>query len=362
MNKFFLIITCVLIAAASLGGVLLPHKDFSENENRALAAAPKLTFSALLNGETSKDFESYIADRFPLRDNLVSSKAVFERGIGKKENNGVYFARDKYLIEVPDKVSVKTAEKNCESISKTASKGYKSTLFLIPTAYEILKDKLPSFAYTDIQKQILSAAKENLGNAEFSSPYDILRQHSKEYIYYKTDHHQTTLGSYYSYLEYCRVMGFSPVSYNEKILSDSFFGTTWSKAMLPDITPDTISVNNLPLPDISVTVNGKAGEFYCYDKLKTKDKYAFFMGGNYGSAVIETNVNDGGSVCIVKDSYANAMLPFLVNHYKKIVLVDMRYFNSSVTALLKKENVNEIVYIYNCTNFGTDENLIKINL
>ena len=362
MNKVFLIIICAIIAAASVCGAALPHKDFSENENRALAQAPKVTFSALLNGETSQQFESYIADRFPLRDALVSAKAVLERASGKKENNGVYFARDKYLIEVPEKVSEETVKKNCASISKMASKGYKSTLFLIPTAFEIMQDKLPDYAYTDIQRQFLKTAAESLNGAEFAAPYDILNKHKDEYIYYRTDHHQTTLGSYYSYLEYCKTMGFSPVSYDEKLLSDSFYGTTWSKAMLPDITPDSICKNALPLPEISVTANGKTIPFYCDEKLKTKDKYAFFMGGNYGTAVIETNVKNGGSVCIVKDSYANAMLPFLVNHYKKIVLVDMRYYNSSVSALLEKENVNEIVYIYNCTNFASDENLIKISL
>ena len=86
------------------------------------------------------------------------------------------------------------------------------------------------------------------------------------------------------------------------------------------------------------------------------------MGGNYGAAVIKTNVKNGGSVCIVKDSYANAMLPFLVNHYKKNSACG---YEGTITPPFRrfwKKNVNEIVYIYNCTNFASDENLIKISL
>ena len=79
-----------------------------------------------------------------------------------------------------------------------------------------IKNYMPT-NYTNIQQKISSGVQSELENVNYVYPGNALKEHSEEYIYYKTDHHQTTLGSYYSYLEYCRAADISPVSYKEKI-------------------------------------------------------------------------------------------------------------------------------------------------
>ncbi len=349
MKKVFIISVSIIILSVMIANIVTPEKYFSDNENRALAGFPDFSLESLLNGEMSAQFESYIADQFFRRDSWVSAKAVMEKSIGKKENNGVYFAEDGYLIEVPD-YDLETVKSNIEAVKNF---GGNYSLLLIPTAYEVLKDKLPKNSYTDIQMQIIDMAKET----NIICPISILKENKNEYIYYRTDHHQTAYGSYLTYKYWCEKKGIVPVKYTPEMLTDSFYGSTWSKATLPQIKPDTICTlkgDN----KVKVTINDtiEKDSIYDFDKLNEKDKYLVFMGGNYGKAVIETNANTDKSLVMVKDSYANGLLPYFINHYDTITMIDLRYYNQSI----KELKADEILFIYSIPTFATDNNLKKI--
>ena len=100
---------------------------------------------------------------------------------------------------------------------------------------------------------------------------------------------------------------------------------------------------------------------YDMDRLKQKDKYTVFLGGNNPYVKIHTSIKNGKTLLVMKDSFAHCMVPFLTNHYEKIILLDYRYFNKSTKRLMKEEKVTDILILYNVYNFISDTNLVKIN-
>jgi len=354
-NKLFIIITSLIISSVSIANIIIPDKDFSDNENRTLSKLPVISFKSLLTGETASDFESYVADQFVFRDIWVSAKAHVEKLCGKKENNGVYYASDGYLIEALD-YNNDTINKNLDIIKKFNNSD--STLLLIPTAYEILKEKLPKYAYSNVQTNILELAKSK---TNIISPINILKENKDRYIYYRTDHHQTSLGGYLTYKEFCEKKGITPIEYKPTVLADNFYGSAWSKATLNSVTPDTLSTVESDIK-CKVTVNDTQvfDSIYDYSKLETKDKYAVFLGGNYGKTVIETSAASDKTLLIIKDSYANGLIPYLINHYKKIVMLDLRYYNQSIKQIIETKKLDEVLLIYNVSTLATDTNFKKL--
>ena len=154
MKKIFVIVFALIFAAFSLYNLILPYNEFLENENRYASKMPEFSLESLFSGEFFKDYEEYITDKTAFRSFFVSLKSNVEKVIGKKENNGVYFCDDDYLIQVYDKREYdEILKNNILAINNLAKEeGLNVSFSLIPTAYEILKDKLPDFSYNDYQR------------------------------------------------------------------------------------------------------------------------------------------------------------------------------------------------------------------
>ena len=172
----------------------LPDKDRSQNENRMLAKAPSFSLGALFSGSFTEDFEDYITDQFPFRDRWLYLKSRAERLCGKTENNGVFFCREDTLIS-RFKAPAETAEEDCIRAMNALAEntGLPIFLALIPSAAEIWSDRLPANADTADQAAII----ERIYDAAAVQTVDMLsalREHAEEPIYYRTDHHWTTLG------------------------------------------------------------------------------------------------------------------------------------------------------------------------
>ena len=154
IKKWVSILFCAVLVAVMGGCLLKPAVYFSENENRVLAQMPHLSSEGILSGEFTKEIEEYTTDQFPMRDDIVRIKAHLERASGKQENNGVYFAKEGYLIEKPTTTDLKTAAASLNAIKKADALGkYNISLLLVPTAYEILRDYLPAHCYTAVQQR-----------------------------------------------------------------------------------------------------------------------------------------------------------------------------------------------------------------
>ena len=91
--------------------------------------------------------------------------------------------------------------------------------------------------------------------------------------------------------------------------------------------------------------------------METRDKYALFFGGNYAQVKINTPIEENRTLLILKDSYANCLVPFLAPHYRTIIMVDPRYYYGNLEELIQVEGVQEVLYLYNANTFFADTSL-----
>lgn len=372
-DKICAILVVVLLAISAIAAAAHPIKETSEKENRDLAGFPDLSLETIMSGSFMKDFETFAADQFRFRDGAVSLKAQSERMMGKKENNSVLFADNGYLVPHPIEYNKETVEKNLESLRIMQEKGgFDVTLAIIPMAFEVLKDKLPAFSYDSRVADVINEAKVYLDQSpiKVADTTKILSEHKDEYIYYRTDHHQTALGSYYVYKALGVPLMYEPHAlddYTVERLTDDFYGTAWSKASLVFQKPDEMdfySIEGSPTANVEFPLEGKKLiGLLSKNNLGKKDKYSVYLDGNHGLTVINTNrVNDGKkrSLAVIKDSYAHSFVPFLTDHYDTIHLIDMRYYNDDIYMYLGENKIKDILVMYESDTFVSDTNISKI--
>ncbi len=359
--------------------ILTPDTDFSQNENRYLQEFPTLSwetftggsflggFSENIQNDFMSKFESYTTDQFPFRDSWISIKSWAERLTGKGENNGVYFADgDALIAQVPD-ISNDQLDKIAGYLNALGDKVDVPVYFgLIPSAAAVWQDKLPTGAPTADESAAIDYLYSQIGSVDTLDILGGLSGHADEDIYFRTDHHWNTLGSYYGYVAIMEGMGLTPVSldkYTPTVVSDSFYGTSYSSSGVRWVAPDQI-VTYVPMDGITVTSHfvglPEAGSLYVDSFLEVKDKYSYFMGGNQPLCVIQTEQVDKPSVLVVRDSYSDCLAPYLTENFSEIHLLDLRYFNGSVSAYLQMSPLDNVIVLYSVGNLATDINLFKL--
>lgn len=363
LNYIFLIIVFVLFGMH----IVVKDKVFSDSENRTLAQFPTFSINSLIKGEFRNDFEEYVADQFPLRNIFVGIKSYCEKIIGKKENNGVYVGKNDFFIQKMNNYDKDLLDRNVSYINNLAEK-YNVTVAVAPTSYTIMSEMLPLFVDKNIERNYIGnfylGLSENINRIDLISP---LRLYNNEYIYYKTDHHWTTLGAYYAYREVIEEFNMVPYEkdkFNIETVSEDFLGTLYSKGNFFYSKKDSmILFENKDDLDIEVDYvfeDEHSNSLYDYEALDTKDKYNVFLGGNFASVKITNNKVSDGKLVVFKDSYANSVVPFLVNHFNEILLIDLRHFNGDVREYLTENNVKDILILYNANGLSSDNNLYKL--
>ena len=292
-----------------------------------------------------------------------------ERASLKKENNGVFFGKDGFLIEPFEKPGDQF-DKNMDYVKRFAAyaEGIQSYMLLAPTSIALYEDKLPLFAQTASERDAFETAKEELASVmDVIDVYDTLKSHNNEQIYFKTDHHWTMRGAYLAYRELAKALGIKPYEKDDfriETVSENFFGTLHSKTNTIGIEPDKIEVY-LPKFDTTQTVTYEDGRqsdsLYEWGYLEKKDKYSLFLDGNHALVTIKTGVSNGRKLAVVKDSYAHALIPFLANHFEEIHVLDLRYYHSDILTYMTEQNISEVLFLYNIANFAKDPNVIWLS-
>ncbi|MGI5896053.1 MAG: DHHW family protein [Oscillospiraceae bacterium] len=367
---FFVLITGVLLLL-----IFLPKKEFSDNENRVLATFPELSFESITSGEFMKGFETYVADHFFLRDEWISAKTRTELLAGKKEVNGVFVLGDRLIQKCEDYDRTNVA-KNVAAMKEFAENtGIPTSVMLVPTACEIQKDLLDPNAPVLNQKMLIDSVYTRLSDSlSVIDAYTMLYSSKDEYIYYKTDHHWTSLGAYFGYSAASKALGYESIprsSFNIEHASHSFLGTLYSKVIYDDMGPDTIDYYYYPSPKgvevTTVTVNPGKNEkvynsLYFREYLEQKDQYSSFLGSNQPVVNVKTDLAGGKKLLVIKDSYAHSLVPFLTQHYSEITMVDLRYINSDLSERVDLASYDQVLFVYNVETFAEDQNLPKLSL
>lgn len=372
MSKFYDKLICTSFATCILGfaiwGIVLPDEAKSIEENRVLAQKPTLTWESLVSGDYMAKMESYINDQFPLRGEFVAAKSQLEILQGKKDSNGVYFGDDDYLLQILPTPEADRIDKNVAGLLDFSAKhpDYNIDMFLIPTSTWALSDKLPTFATPLDELLYANQVEQGLAdsNVNFGTAFDILKDHADEEIYYGTDHHYTSLGAYYAYVALSQQLGYEPLSQEDFLIqtvSEDFYGTLHSKGLFNNLPYDSIQIYENPNLEVEITVldDGSNREMYDFEMLKEWDKYAMFLGGNAGYMQLSTNVQNGKTLNIVKDSFANALIPFLANHYETINVFDLRYYRVPFEQMLG-EGEKDFLIFYNMSSYLQEGTVYQI--
>ena len=367
-NSYYKILTIIFIAA--IGGVtvlntLSPVKDFSESENRVLSKSPKFTFERLVDGRYTKKYEKYKTDQFIGRDFFMAIKSCSDLMLGKKNNNSVYLADDGYLIEDFSPISDEKIKANLTSINNFAKKykDSKTTFAIVPTAISIFDEKLPSFSPVKNQNTYIKSFYDNLDpNINSVDLYNTLYNSRDEYLYYKTDHHWTSLAASKAYETIKKEMQLDNVesTFTAKTIATDFNGTLASKSGFRGNSTDSIDVylnNNKDLKVLYSNSTDKMPTLYDTSKLEGKDKYALFLSGNHPEITIKTTARTTDSIIVFKDSYANCFIPFLAEHYSKITVIDPRYYYDDLYKLMEENQYDDILFLYNANTFFSDTSI-----
>lgn len=348
--------------------IIVPNKEKSVQENRMLATKPKFRLSSLISGDYDEKFEAYMDDQFVGRDMWRKLKVTVDRICGSRLENGVYIGRNGQLleqIEVADENHLAANIKAIKSFSESQKK-IPVRMMLVPDAANVLNHSLPALAKPEDQTQMFSMVRKDLGDSvEWIDVSTELNKHKTEKIYYKTDHHWTTLGAFYAFQAAAPSLGIEgdlSGKYVSHAVSNSFNGMLASKSGVNLGEKEQIDIYVPTEEDTDLIIDyvdeGKRStSLYDSSKLKEKDQYTVFLGGNSSLLDIRTVSTSTKRLLLVKDSFANSFIPFLTPYYREIIVVDPRYYSGTINDLMDSYRISEVLFLYSGNTFFKDNNI-----
>ena len=356
-----LLAAIVIVLAANL---FTKNKTYSEAENRSLAQFPSFSLSALKDGSYFSDLTDSFSDQFAGRNRWISLHLQELKLMGQHESGGVYLGKDGYLLLAPEDPDREAIAGSVAAINQLAADypDLHTTMIIVPGASTTMRDYGP---------KNMPARDQNADIADFESQLSssitcvdagaVLAEHTDEYIYYKTDHHWTSLGAYYTFQAAVDALDISAYvsDFDVYPVTDSFQGTLASKSGSHKVS-DTINIY-LPRTEVRYTVTRgeettKNCSIFNSEALSSSDQYTVFFGGNYSKVDIQTTVSNGRKLLVFKDSYANSFMQFLLPCYERIIMIDPRYYYGSMDELLNL-GITDVLYLYTADNALTSTTL-----
>lgn len=354
-----LLAAVVIVFAAA--GLFVSDRSYSETENRLLTQQPDLTGESLQSGDFQEKYASYLKDQFAGREKWLSLRTATEIALQKKEFNGVYLGEDGYLLE-KHAASAYTEELVTDRLDELEllCSHWNVQVCLVPTADNILTDKLPAYADVYDETGLLRSVWERIGMDHYIDVYNVLLAHQDEALYYRTDEHWTTLGAYYAYLAWTQAAGVKAKALNADnptIVSDTFSGSLSDLSGLPAETTD--SIYYYPLTErraVSITYDGSVTTNSYYDSacLGTENAYSFYMNGEHAQTEIHAGLANGRTLFVIGDSWANCLLPMIAAHYETVYVVNPSLLEVPLSEYMEScEGADdmEVLVLYSCDGF-----------
>lgn len=405
-----------LLVLGLLVSLIIPLRPkFSEKEKRQLAAFPSFSFSALFDGSFFREIDSWFSDTFPFREAMISANEKLEemRGFGDRiyglnnevvdvptaptkgeteQTSAEQTTEEEKEPTVPEQLDEVTqnlsnitivgntgysywyfnqsvADKYAKTVNKTAQRlsgTSKVYTMLVPTSMDItMSDALRAKMNSGDQKKgmeyIFSSLSSDVAAVDIYKP---LRLHRDEYLYYRTDHHWTALGAYYAYEQFAAVKGIKPVALSkfEKKSFGEFLGSYYTNSNSSALkkTPDELIAYMPPYKTTLryTTTDGTVVDWFLVNDVSSypiSQKYSAFAGADNPYTVIENKSKEKGKTCvIIKESFGNAVIPYIVGNYKKVYVVDYRYYKQGFVSLAKKVKASDVIFINNMSAVCTE--------
>lgn len=362
---------CIFLWVFMIVFFMSPKSEYSENEKRVLQNMPEFTFNSLSNGSYGKNFEKYLSDHFSYRKFFIGFNAYYDLYSGRNGSNGIYKGKQGYLIAKPVVPKYDSLDKNIKKINSFCkSVNIPSYIAIVPSCGHVMDNNLPYNHMKYHDAEILDKLKSEIENyIKYINLEKVLRSQREKEVFYKTDHHWTTQGAYIAYLECCSAMELSPKDETliDKTSYSGFYGTSYSKSGLWLSHPDSIDIWRYKDEDkINVTISDGADgikfsdSFFFEERLKEMDKYPVFLDGNHSLVKIENSNSPNKKLLIIKDSFAHSIVPFLSQNFREIYMVDPRYYKSSITEIIKSNDIDCLLVLYGIDDIVNDGNILWI--
>ncbi|MGN0318564.1 MAG: DHHW family protein [Lachnospira sp.] len=230
---------------------------------------------------------------------------------------------------------------------------------LVPTSIDITLDDATrnSISSSNQKKAILYMFSKMNGNVGKSYIYDLMRSHRDEYIYFRTDHHWTALGAYYAYTAFMAQTGKTAVSLDkfETVDCGDFTGSFYTQSKVSALAdnPDKLTAYR-PFSNNRLKFLTRQGQWQDYNivtdtsSFQLYNKYSAFIGGdNPFTIVTNPNLTDGSNILVVKESFGNAMIPYLSESYQNVYVMDYRYYNKTVSETVDEYGIDTVLFVNN---------------
>lgn len=358
---------CAFLGIMTVLFVVLPKQEMSETEKRNLEKTPQYSWENLSSGKFGEDIESYMADHIPGRDFFVGVHSYVEFLTGRQVTKDIYVAEGDRLVEKPLVWNQQT-ETNIQAVTELSNKlSMPVDLMIVPSGGWAVRDQIVGLSNEYIDPQLIgkieSLAGDKVNIRDVASVFASYEDPGK--LYYRTDHHWTSLGAYTAYKTYMEQLGLPYTAredFTVKTVED-FKGTTHSRAALWLIPGEPLEMWT---GSENITVRfGKSDDSYnkvfFENRLQELDKYTVFLDGNHDLVTLENpDAPVDETLLVIRDSYSNCLGPFLAQTYKKVVLVDLRYYNEAVADYCTLNSVDRVVVLYSLSNFMTDINFGRL--
>lgn len=355
MKRLKIIYVTLFIGILFLFGVWVlaaKNRSFSDMENRTLKTRQEIS-SDFSGGDFQADLELCLADQFPLRDAAVRLQTDVRYWMGQRDIGGAYLCSGGRLVQKITDADVDLAhlKKDAGRYGRLQNTGVPVCLIPVPSAGAELRSQLPDGAAMYDLDRVYAAISGQKGDAALLDLRPAMRECGADY--YRTDHHWTTRGSYEAYALWRQAHGQDVPAFedlNPQTAAEDFRGSLYAKAPASCVKGEPIVLIEAP-PRLTVEADGQTISLYDLDALSQRDKYRVFLSGNHGLVTIENPDASGGTLLLVKDSFANCLVPFLARDYRRILLVDERYAAVSLMELAQSEQVDEIAVVKEACSF-----------
>ena len=386
LNRITTLLFLVLLFGFSLLFLILPDQSFSAEENRSLRTFPRFSWESLASGRFSEEINDYFADQFPWRDAFVGVKGISELCLGKGENDGILLGKDGQLAQRRFDVLLESGETLDEQDAfdpaavQAAMQGLDRAAQNMSVPFHVLLTgraidvTASSFAYpasfsVALRECVQTSMPDSVTPIE-TIPILQKMHDMGESVYYRTDHHWTTNGAYVAYVETMRSFGMEDEilpreSFERVTVSTDFYGTAWSAGGMKFVAPDQVEFWLVGNEDeFVVTADGKEIDgLYNRDYLNKKDKYSAFLDGTHDVVTVTKPGEERPTLLLLKDSFANALAPFLAQHFD-LVLLNLSSARTDYTDLSHYADVygaDRVLLIYTLENVITADRLQRLH-
>lgn len=345
----------VILILVFFVNILVEDKQISVTERRKLASFPEISISKLLKGETTSKFENYAVDQFIARDTFRAIKAFYSTNIYKQKDNNKFFEKDGaiYKMDYPlNEGNIKKSASKINEVYNTYLKDMNVYYAIIPDKnYYLENDDHLRFDY-NLMRQIMNNELTNLKNIDI---WDSLKLED----YYKTDLHwrQEKLDKVVNTIQ--ESMNLDKTGNNYVICDEGNFYGTYYGQLSTNVAPDKMYVLINDTISNCTTYNyetKKIGKIY--DEESSQDKYDIYLSGATPIISIENvNATTDKELLLFRDSFGSSIAPLLVENYKKITLIDLRYISSKILGEYIEFKDQDVLFLY--STVVLNQNILK---